>query len=1222
MRRSLALLIFVALSEVAHAQTLPTAPNKRNAQGKRTGEWVITYTKNWKETNIVDSIMFYRKLAFDATGKPVGKTREYYRSGALRFEGIMLEIEPEAVNEELCIWYGEKGDSTKLYFENGQQLDWKTLNQEVIKLNQSNRYNEAIPIAEKCRKIALVTLGEEHVDYAYSLNELALLYRSQSQYSKAEPCFLQAAQIYKKSLGDEHAYYATCLNNLAGLYKNQSQYNKAEPLYMQAIAIRKKALGEEHVDYAQSLNELALLYYNQSQYVKAEPLFVKALSIRKKALGEEHWSYAQSLNNLGLLYSGQGYYSKAEPLYVQAIAIGKKALGEEHLDYATSLSNLAGLYESQRHYTKAESYFLQASEAYKKALGEEHLHYVRSLNKLAELYESQGRYKMSEPYYAKVLAIHKKVLGEENPDYATSLNNLAELYRNQGHYMKAEPYFLQALAIRKKALGEEHSYYAKCLNGLAFLYQSQGQYIKAEIYFLQSAQIYKKVLGEEHPSYASSLHNLAGLYYSQDQYSKAEPYYVRASQIYKKSLGDEHAYYAASLHSLAGLYESQGQYIKAEPYYMQALQIYKKALGEEHPDYATSLNGLAFLYKSQCQYIKAELYYVQALQIYKKVLGEEHPFYASTLNDLAELYHSQGLYRKAEPYYVQSLQIERDNLLTFFEMSKQEQQEAYYKIKKYKFELGHSFGLMAKRLSSATSSYESALVTKGLQLQTLSKLLTYVRQSKDTLLQSQYEQYQAWRSQQVNPNTKPTLASQLRNQSDSLYQVMARKSAVLRNFKAAFKITAKQIQQKLKSNEAAIEFVHFHYYNGKRWTDSTYYAALVLRPGWAAPRMVYLCEQRALDSLVALRPNEVRDAAYIERIYGYGGRGPGVVSLTKAPRSLYTLLWQPIDSLLSGVTNIYYSPSGLLHRLNLSAIATSVPRQRLADKYPNWVQLRSTRELALPKESVNYPKNALLMGGIEYNLDTLAYRRANARFANHNRSGGEATAGTARNNPLNFLEYTDEEIANAGTALRKAAFKADTLRGLQASEEALYHFIQGGKSPRILHLATHGFFMEDTLTRRKRDDKLQFEKEPAFMVSNNPMLRSGLLLAGGNNAWVGKPVPVNQADGILTAAEVSVLDLRQTELVVLSACETGLGDIKGTEGVFGLQRAFKIAGAKYLLMSLWQVKDDVTSLFMSDFYKRWLQDKMSIRAAYDAAIANLRGTHRDPYSWAGFVLVE
>ncbi|MBP6185625.1 MAG: CHAT domain-containing protein, partial [Saprospiraceae bacterium] len=174
-------------------------------------------------------------------------------------------------------------------------------------------------------------------------------------------------------------------------------------------------------------------------------------------------------------------------------------------------------------------------------------------------------------------------------------------------------------------------------------------------------------------------------------------------------------------------------------------------------------------------------------------------------------------------------------------------------------------------------------------------------------------------------------------------------------------------------------------------------------------------------------------------------------------------------------------------------------------------------------------------------------------------------------------------------------------------------------SPRVLHIATHGFFFPDPV------DKIltSREGEPVFKWSDNPMIRSGLILAGGNYAWQnGKAVSPDKEDGILTAYEISQMNLSNTELVVLSACETGLGDIQGNEGVYGLQRAFKIAGAKYLIMSLWQVPDRETMEFMTTFYKNWLEQKLSIPDAFRKTQREMRDRFFNPYSWGAFVLVE
>jgi CHAT domain-containing protein len=186
-----------------------------------------------------------------------------------------------------------------------------------------------------------------------------------------------------------------------------------------------------------------------------------------------------------------------------------------------------------------------------------------------------------------------------------------------------------------------------------------------------------------------------------------------------------------------------------------------------------------------------------------------------------------------------------------------------------------------------------------------------------------------------------------------------------------------------------------------------------------------------------------------------------------------------------------------------------------------------------------------------------------------------------------------------------------------ASEKYFSQIGQVTSSPKILHIATHGFFFPDL-----KIESISSSKKPVFVKSHDPMIRSGLLMAGANHVWSGKSNDTQTEDGILTAYEISQMNLSNTELVVLSACETGLGDIAGNEGVYGLQRAFKIAGVKYLMMSLWQVPDRQTKDFMISFYKFWLNEKLPIKEAFKKAQNENRVRFYDPYFWAGFVLLE
>lgn len=336
-----------------------------------------------------------------------------------------------------------------------------------------------------------------------------------------------------------------------------------------------------------------------------------------------------------------------------------------------------------------------------------------------------------------------------------------------------------------------------------------------------------------------------------------------------------------------------------------------------------------------------------------------------------------------------------------------------------------------------------------------------------------------------------------------------------------------------------------------------------------------------------------------------------------------------MEKALAGTSTVYFSPVGLLHRLNLGAIALS-DAQTLADKY-HLVQLKSTRQLVVPDAPKIAGQDAVLFGGIQFDPDSTALKiEASADLAARSRGGAAYPvlenkpdwASVSRGNTWAFLPGTEREVAALEKLLPAAGIQVEAKKGHAATEDFFKNIGQGGMpSPRVLHLATHGYFFPDPKTA---DDSRQPSdgKQSAFKISEQPMLRSGLILAGGNAAWQGAPLPEDREDGILTAYEISQMNLANTELVVLSACETGLGDIAGNEGVYGLQRAFKIAGAKYLIMSLWQVPDKQTSMLMTTFYKKWLTENMTIPEAFRAAQMELREAGFDPYQWAGFVLME
>jgi len=1046
-----------------------------------------------------------------------------------------------------------------------------------------------------------------------SLIQLSRELTGRREFEKALEVNEVAEKVALGRFGRESAAYGSCCNNHGRVLYQKEDYAEVEKWYLKAISIREKVLGNEHPDYARSLNSLGILYKVMGNYEKAEQLYLEAKTIREKVLGKEHPEYGHSLNNLGNLYSDMGNLEKAEPLYLEAKAISGKVLGKEHPDYGQHLNNLAGLYMDMGNYQKAEPLWLEAKAINERTLGREHPDYAESLNNLAELYLEMGNYPKAEPLYLEAKAIREKVLGKEHLDYAKILTSLAVLYWKMGNFEKAEPLYIEAKAINERKLGKEHPDYAGSVINLALLHMEIGNYEKAEPLYLEAKEIFEIKLNQrEHPYYMNCLENLGILYQRMGNYEKAEPLYLEAKASREKGLGKQHPYYAASLLNLANLYWNMGAFPKVEPLCLEAKAIQEKELGKQHPDYAITLQHLAGLYMKIGTHEKAEPLFQEAKAIFEKVLGKEHPKYASNLNNLAELYEGQKRFSESEPLVREAATLESKRLsksATFLSENELDKYTATFQ----KNSADRSAWLIARPPSQRGSlpalTFDQTLFYKGFLLTATNQikqlaLSDSVTTEKFNLLKSYQRRLAA---EHARPIAERKNVPELEEKANDLEKDLARSVAGYGG--AMRQVKWQEVQQALKPGEAAIEFVHYKYY-GKKETDSTMYAALVLRPGDEQPGFVPLCEARQLQSHI-----EAQRLISLNNLYVY---------LREGTTSLYGLLWSPLEPLLEGVSTIYYSPSGELHRLSLGAIGGPSDKV-LGDRYHLHL-LMSTRQLVSPSPFTT-PKGgtAIVFGGIQYDADSTAIHAANNRlgfmaqdtsgsyigYRDRNRGDFEGT--------WEYLDSTRAESSNISRTLEEVGITTTLLQGVEATEEAFKQIGTSGPSPKILHLATHGYFFPDPAPQLPKGG---VAAEPVFKMSEHPLIRSGLILAGANHAWrTGHPYQ-GAEDGILTAYEVSQMNLSNTELVVLSACQTGLGDIKGNEGVYGLQRAFRIAGVKYLLMSLWKVPDGPTSELMTNFYSYWLKDKMPLEDAFKRAQSEMKAKHEDPEIWAGFVLIK
>jgi len=1062
----------------------------------------------------------------------------------------------------------------------------KQLYQVVEQLFQQGRYQDAIAPARQFRDLARRHLGQKHPVYASALTWMAKLYCAMGDAAAALPLYRQAVEICGTALGESHPDYATSLNNLASLYYAMGDYAAALPHNRQALEIRRTALGENHPDYAISLNNLAATHQAMGDHAAALPLCRQALEIRRTALGEHHPDYAQSLNNLVDLYGAMGDHAAAVPLCRQALEICRTALGGNHPDYAKSLNNLANLYFAMGDHAAALPLCRQALEIRRTALGGNHPDYAKSLNNLAFSYQAMGDHAAALPLYRQALEIKRAALGENHADYATSLNNLAMLYKGMGDHAAALPLCRKALGICRTALGENHRYFASSLSNLAMLHVAMGDQPAALPLFRQALGICRTALGESHPEYASSLNNLA---------------------MSNRDMGD----HAAAL-----------------PLFRQAVEIYRTALGENHPEYAISLNNLAVLYAAKGRASEAMSLMEQATAIDDRMIG-------------------QILAIGSERQRAAFLNTGLVNLHAFL-------------------------SLVLQHFSDSPDAIHAAL---ELVLRRKAVAAEALATQRDALLGGKYPALEpglrklAGLRMQIS---RKTLAGPGPEGLEPHLQGLAEWEAKKEGLEAglARQIPEMNLEQKFRAADrravalnlpegvALVEFVRFPVCDfqavparGEPEWKPARYVAFVL-PGGAPDdvRMIDLGEAEPIDRLIA----DFRDGIIAEAEAGdrrnmeKRRQGAAPTAKSHAGPALRAALFDRLATALGNRTRLLIAPDGDLARLPFEVLPTAVGR-RLIDDYQISYLSYGRDVLRFDAVATGQPGGPLVVADPDFDLETVTMRepaQPKAGFWSRLLGRGKKTQAM----PMQSVPALATTAA-AGRHSRdlnrnRSAYHFHRLPGTRAEGTQIAtlldvspwldatalegRFKTACRSPRTLHLATHGFFLPDQQRDLNREGRgLGFDfgefagaKDGLGRLSGpmmeNSMLRSGLALAGANT-WLKAGNPPEEAeDGLLTAEDVTGLDLLATELVVLSACETGLGQVRVGEGVFGLRRAFVLAGAKTLVMSLWKVPDEQTRELMDDFYRRLLAGRGRADALRAAQLA-MKEKYPDPFYWGAFI---
>ena len=768
----------------------------------------------------------------------------------------------------------------------------------------------------------------------------------------------------------------------------------------------------------------------------------------------------------------------------------------------------------------------------------------------------QGNYQEAVRIQEKELAWTVQNRGPDHPTTALSLNSLALVYASQGAYAKAEPLYIRAMAINEKVLGPDHPDTARSINNLASLHSSQGAYAKAEPLYIRALAINEKVLGPNHSDTALSLNNLAWLYHSQGAYAKAEPLYIRALAINEKVLGPDHHATALTLNNLAALYQNQGAYTKAEPLYLRALAINEKVLGPDHPSTANSLNNLAGLYDSQGVYAKAEPFYMRASAIYEKALGPYYPSTTTSLNNLAELYRSQGAYAKAEPLLRRGVGLQSLFLQGQLPLLPQAARQAQVNALDAGWE--RAFSGAERSASAADLALFSRLNRYGLLLEIEQRQAQLGRAPGAP--QQLAAEIAALTAKLADAATPAAQRQELGKRREELEREFYR---LLPSLKPQL-VEPAQVARVLPASSVLVEFQRYRPFDGRQKPDqrwgAPHYLALVLNPA-GTTRAVDLGPATTIDPLVAQ-----------------------ALAVSQASGGDPTLLWRqvngkvfpaPLLQLLAGANQWILAPDGELSRIPFAALPSPQdPQRRLTDSVA--LRLISSGRNLLPQN----PSNT--------NASTRPLVVADPDF-------GPAPANTG----WSRLPATAKE-GRAISDLVKAT--------LYQQGAATVGVLTDAKGPRLVHIASHGYYAGAADLAPQAAAPLAGGPRSAIAglpaSREDAMLNSGIVLAGANRSLRPDRTPAaptagsktSTDDGYLTAKEAAQLQLEGTQLVVLSACDTASGEQQSGEGLFGLQRALSVAGARTTLLSLWKVDDEATAYFMQRYYTLLQQGKGRMEA--------------------------
>ena len=1015
--------------------------------------------------------------------------------------------------------------------------------------------------------------------------------------------FLINVAIHEKDYKDAEAYFKELLENkehlyglnspeyhlskirLANFYLDfTSKFREAGEIYDSSFeGIIEKEVDPKHVDYLDILNHMALYYERNDEYEKAAKRLNSALLTARAKYEKTDIAYGIELDKIASLEMKIGEYELAKEHITEAMSILEEHRKDDRdvIHYIKGLETQAKLEAVYGEFDVAEDLIYDARKLLRKAEHKESYNELASKEDLASVEVILGRYTETEDILLEVISNYEKLYGKESRNLIRPLVDYGRLKLIVGDYTEAEKIARNVNQMALKIFGENSTKTAETLTLLAEITTTLGDYDQAHDYISRALKIEEEVFGRDHIDVAQSL-SMEGLilFYQGGFNDKAERLLRESLQIIETKLGNRNPLYAEELKNLAIVAIAQKKYDDAFNSLELSEKIWISSVGKRNNINAAEIYVLTGdLFYQQYNYAKAEENYEKAKKLYDRFFNDEHPDYVKVLSKLSKVYYMQGDVKKAESTINEATDNYNKFIKEYFPALSEREKTKFWNTIKPDFEFFNTIAIerMSEDKRMMEKVYNNALTTKALLLNSSIKIRQNIMSSGDAELISNYNNWL---------NTKEVLTQALSMSDEQLAENGIDPVQLVRDVELlekelseksdAFKsgdqqVTWEDVRESLEPNEVAIEMVRFRYFDHV-FTDSVIYAALYVKNDKDNPRpnVSLLTNGQDLEhrffksyrnSIIYKIPDRYSNEAY----------------------------WQPIKSIAGNYATIYLSADGVFNQINLEAIPTEDGKYVLDNS--NIVLVSNTKELfhnKVNKRTVSEDKRALMFGNPDFYLSASA------------------------SNKIAQLPGTELEIAELKKVLRQQGWITQDYVEKGAQEDQVKEM----DSPKVFHIATHGFFRgSDDLGAETNEIEVNKNK-----VFENPLLKTGLLLTGAGDILDETEINYNKESGILTAYEAMNLNLDQTELVVLSACETGLGDLQVGEGVYGLQRAFLVAGARTLIMSMFKVDDAATQKLMVTFYKRWLETGQ-MRQSFIEAKKEVRNQYQEPIYWAAFIMI-